>query len=114
MADAILDPGRGELVSGRGDLLAAALTPEALAGAVAKQRALRWLMARGLPAMEAGLVPRGTALAPGARNPVMRATRPGERVGLVAATARRDGAGGRVLAAMARCGCSRRRRGRSN
>jgi len=66
-ADAILDPARGDLVAG-GDLVAAGLRAEALEGAVAKQRALRWVTARGLPAMEAGLVPRGTALAPGGTN----------------------------------------------
>lgn len=67
-AEALLDPGRGELVSGEGDVLAVNLTPETLEGALDKLAALRWLIARGLPAMEAGLVPRGAALAPGGAN----------------------------------------------
>jgi hypothetical protein len=67
-AEALLDPGRAELVSGEGDLLATQLTPEALEGALDKFAALRWLLARGLPAMEAGLVPRGAMLAPGGAN----------------------------------------------
>ena len=67
-ADAVLDPGRGELVSGLGDLLATELDPTALAGAIEKLVALRLMQARRLPAMEVGLVPRGEPLAPGGAN----------------------------------------------
>jgi hypothetical protein len=82
-ADAVLDPARAELVSGLGDVLAAALDASALAGAMEKLAAVRMMQAHGLPAMEAGLVPRGGALAPGGANSQDQRHRPGAEFDLV-------------------------------
>jgi hypothetical protein len=67
-ADAVLNPGRGELISALGDVVAADLNAGGLAGAMEKLAALRLMLARNLPAMEVGLVPPGAALAPGGAN----------------------------------------------
>lgn len=64
----MLDPSRAELISGLGDVVAAQLDPGILTGAMEKLAALRLVQARGLPAMEIGLVPRGAPLAPGGAN----------------------------------------------
>lgn len=68
VADALLDPARAELIAAAGDVLAVGLDPASLVGAVAKLAALRLVEARGLPAMEVGLVPQGAPLAPGGAN----------------------------------------------
>jgi hypothetical protein len=82
-ADAVLDPARGELVSDLGDLLAASLDPSALAGAMEKLVALRLALASKLPAMEIGLVPRFTELAPGGANSRDERHTPGAEFDLV-------------------------------
>ena len=82
-ADAVLDPARAELVSSLGDVLAASLDPAALAGAMEKLAAIRMMQARGLPAMEAGLMQRGDALAPGGANSQDQRHRPGAEFDLV-------------------------------
>ncbi|SFL16139.1 caspase family protein [Falsiroseomonas stagni] len=82
-ADAVLDAVRAELVSGLGDVVAAQLDPGALAGAVEKLAALRLVQARGLPAMEIGLVPRGVPLAPGGANSRDERHAPGAEFDLV-------------------------------
>ncbi len=82
-ADAVLDPGRGELISGQGDVVAAELNPGSLAGAMEKLAALRLMLGRNLPPMDIGLVPEGAALAPGGGNARDERHRPGVRFDLV-------------------------------
>lgn len=82
-ADAVLDPERAELVSGLGDLLAAALDPAALAGAMEKLAAVRLMQARGLPTMDAGLVQRGGNLTAGGANSQDQRHQPGAEFDLI-------------------------------